>query len=135
MKPDNKQTGRAYTVLVVDDDSLVREFIEEILKQSNYSTLHACKGDEAISLLKSKDVDLVVLDLLLPGRHGFDVCTEIRKIDAWKDIPILIITAVYTKRKYSYQVKEMGANAFITKPFEANTFIGEVNRLLKAKPS
>jgi len=135
MKSDNKQTGRAYTVLVVDDDSLVREFIEEILKQSNYSTLHACKGDEAISLLMSKNVDLVVLDLLLPGKHGFDVCMEIRKIDALKNIPILIITAVYTKRKYSYQIKGMGANAFITKPFEASTFIGEVHRLLNAKPS
>ncbi|MGA1794741.1 MAG: response regulator [bacterium] len=135
MKSDTKQSSRAYTVLIVDDDPLVREFIEEILKQSNYSTLHACKGDEAISILKSKNVDLVVLDLLLPGRHGFDVCSEIRRIDALKNIPILIITAVYTKRKYSYQLKELGANAFVTKPFEASAFIGEVNRLLNARPS
>ena len=55
------------------------------------------------------------------------------EIYSWRDIPILIVTAVYTRPKYSYQAKEVGANAFLIKPFKAKALVDEVQRLLQIK--
>ena len=125
------EPNKQYNVLVVDDEVSVRRLIEYLLKEMKYNTHQACNGEEAIEILKKVDVDLIILDILLPGKHGLDICTMIREMDKSKNIPIMIITGVYTKSKYNYQSKEYGANAFMTKPFEVDTFINEVSKLLK----
>ena len=125
------ESDKKYNVLVVDDEVSVRRLIEYLLKELKYNTHQACNGEEAIEMLKKIDVDLIILDILLPGKHGLDICTQIREMDKARNTPILIITGVYTKSKYNYQSKEYGANAFMTKPFEVDTFISEVSRLLE----
>jgi DNA-binding response OmpR family regulator len=120
-----------YNILVVDDDVLIRCLIDDILQKLNYNILHACNGEEAIETLETKDIDLVILDLYLPGKNGFEICTDIRAVEEWKDIPIMIMTAVYTRSQYFYKCKEFGANAFITKPFKCKTLVNQVNKLLK----
>ena len=125
-KPDKQ-----YNVLVVDDEISVRRLIEYLLKEMKYNTHQACNGEEAIEILKKVDVDLIILDILLPGKHGLDICVKIREMEEAKNTPILIITGVYTKSKYNYQSKEYGANAFMTKPFEVDAFISEVSRLIR----
>lgn len=124
------ESDKQYNVLVVDDESSVRRLIECLLQELKYNTHQACNGEEAIEILKKVDVDLIILDLLLPGKHGLDICSKIREMENLQNTPILIITAVYTKSKYNYQSKEYGANAFMTKPFEVDTFINEVSRLV-----
>jgi len=119
--------------LIVDDDALIRQFMDDVLHEFNYHTLHASRGEEAFEILKKEAVDLIILDLLLPGKHGFYICDNIRQTNQWKDIPILIITAVYTRPKYSYQSKEVGADAFLTKPFKAKALVNEVQRLIQLK--
>jgi len=124
------ESEKQYNVLVVDDESSVRRLIECLLQELKYNTHQACNGEEAIEILKKVNVDLIILDLLLPGKHGLDICSKIREMENLQNTPILIITAVYTKSKYNYQSKEYGANAFMTKPFEVDTFINEVSRLV-----
>ena len=124
------EPDKQYNVLVVDDEVSVRRLIEYLLKEMKYNTHQACNGEEAIEILKKIDVDLIILDILLPGKHGLDICTMIREMDKSKNTPIMIITGVYTKSKYNYQSKEYGANAFMTKPFEVDNFMKEVNRLV-----
>ncbi len=124
-----------YNVLVVDDDEAVRHLIECLLGEPEYSIHQAGNGTEAIEILKRVNVDLIILDLLLPGKHGLDICSIIRGIDKFRNIPIMIITAVYTKSRYYHQSREYGADAFVTKPFEVDTFISQVSRLLKTDNS
>ena len=124
------EPNKQYNVLVVDDEVSVRRLIEYLLKEMKYNTHQACNGEEAIEILKKVDVDLIILDILLPGKHGLDICTMIREMDKSKNIPIMIITGVYTKSKYNYQSKEYGANAFMTKPFEVDKFMIEVDKLV-----
>ncbi|MGA1790543.1 MAG: response regulator [bacterium] len=125
-----KEIKNRYNILIVDDDAMIRQFIDDVLQAYQYQTLHACRGEEAFAILESNKVDLIILDLLLPGKHGFYICDKIRRTDKWKDIPILMITAVYTRSKYSNESKEIGANAFMTKPFEGKTLISQVGKLL-----
>ncbi|MGA1841444.1 MAG: response regulator [bacterium] len=125
------EPDKQYNVLVVDDEISVRRLIEYLLKEMKYNTHQACNGEEAIEILKKIDVDLIILDILLPGKHGLDICSMIREMDKSRNTPIMIITGVYTKSKYNYQSKEYGANAFMTKPFEVDNFIKEVGRLVK----
>lgn len=126
---------KKYNILVVDDDVLIRCLIDDVLQKLDYNILHACNGEEAIEILETKDIDLIILDLYLPGKNGFEICAEIREMDKWKNIPILIMTAVYTRSKYFYKSKDFGANAFITKPFKCKTLIKQVNKLLKIENS
>ena len=127
-----KNTEGKYNVLIVDDEASVRHLIECLLKEMEYNIHHASNGAEALEFLKKTSVDLIILDLLLPGKHGLNVCSKIREIDKLRNTPILIITAVYTKSKYNYQSREYGANAFMTKPFDNEAFIAQVSRLVEA---
>ena len=127
-----KDTNRKYNVLVVDDEASVRHLIDCLLQEMEYNTHHASNGMEALEILKKTNVDLIILDLLLPGKHGLNVCSQIREVDKLKEIPILIITAVYTKSKYNYQSREYGANAFMTKPFDNEAFIAQVSRMVES---
>ncbi|MGA1790003.1 MAG: response regulator [bacterium] len=128
---ETKNTEGKYNVLIVDDEASVRHLIECLLQEMEYNTHHASNGVEALEILKKTEVDLIILDLLLPGKHGLNVCSKIREIDRLRNTPILIITAVYTKSKYNYQSREYGANAFMTKPFDNEAFIAQVSRLVE----
>ena len=78
------------TVLVVDDEAIVRDVVVRYLERDGYRTLEAADGDEAVRLLAEESPALVVLDVMLPGRDGLDVCRWIR---ARSDLPIIMLTA------------------------------------------
>ena len=81
------KSDKEYNILVVDDETSVRRLIEYLLKELKYNTHQACNGEEAIEILKKIDVDLIILDILLPGKHGLDICSMIREIDKWRNTP------------------------------------------------
>ena len=87
--PANKQ------ILIVDDESVIRRTFSRILKSQNYDTIEAASGKEALSLIKNHPVDLVLLDLKMPGLNGVDTLREIRKIDA--ELPVYVVTAFRTE--------------------------------------
>jgi DNA-binding response OmpR family regulator len=113
--------------MVVDDDSNIRELIRLILKKEGFEVLEASDGVDALAKLENNKVDLIVLDIMMPNMDGWEFCREARKF--W-DLPILMLTA---KGETSQKVKgfELGADDYLTKPFEPAELTARVKALLK----
>jgi DNA-binding response OmpR family regulator len=115
------------TVLVVDDEEIVRDVVVRYLERDGYRTLEAADGDEAVRLLEEEAPSLVVLDVMLPRRDGLDVCRWIR---ARSDLPIIMLTARGEEADRIVGL-ELGADDYVTKPFSPRELAVRVRNLLK----
>lgn len=113
-------------ILVVEDENRMREFIALFLRREGYNVIEAENGMIALEKFKSEDIDLIVLDIMMPIIDGFQVCSEIRKIS---QVPIIILTAIEEENQ---QVKgyEIGADDYVTKPFKINILMAKVKRII-----
>jgi DNA-binding response OmpR family regulator len=102
------------TLLIVEDDPAIREGLELTLGLEGYHTLAVVDGDQALMRLTRERVDLVLLDVMLPGRNGFEVLREIRK--GRRDLPVILLTA-RTDEADKVLGLELGADDYVTKPF------------------
>ncbi len=114
-------------ILVVDDERNIVELIRLYMEKEGFETICAYTGDEALSKFKEENPDLIVLDLMLPGTDGWQVCREVRKTSA---VPIIMLTA---KSETFDKVLglELGADDYITKPFEAKELLARVKAVLR----
>lgn len=114
-------------ILVVDDERNIVELIRLYMEKEGFCTVCAYTGDEALSKFKEEKPDLIVLDLMLPGVDGWQVCREIRKTS---QVPIIMLTA---KSETFDKVLglELGADDYITKPFEAKELLARVKAVLR----
>ncbi len=104
-------------ILVVDDEAELRNMLRLFLEKSNYSVKEAEDGTKALEIMKEQLPDAIVLDAMLPGIHGFDICYRIKNSDATRHIPVIMISAVYRGWRYSKDVKALyGADEFLEKP-------------------
>ncbi len=114
-------------ILVVDDDPNICDMLKQYLEKEGYDVRVAYDGYEAIDLFKKYEPDLVLLDIMLPGKSGKDVCTDIRK---FSQKPIIMITA-----KGSVVDKvvclELGADDFVVKPFDMNELFARIKAVLR----
>jgi len=108
----------SHKILVVDDDILVLEALEELLKSSGYEVRVATRGQEALEVLDQEHFDLLILDVVMPKMTGFDVCCEVRKRgDGMGKVKIIMLTAkseemdVKMGEKYGYDL-------YLTKPID-----------------
>ena len=101
------------TVLIVEDDETQVKLLSLFLQRIGYATLAAKNGQSALQQLAQTDVDIMLLDLHLPGMNGFETCIEVRKRSS---LPILILSALSQVEKIVYSL-EIGADGYITKPF------------------
>ena len=106
------------SVLVVDDSKFFLEMIADILEPLHVNLLVATDGLEALDVMKKKSPDLVLLDLNLPKKNGFEVIREVRSNPALKDICLLAMSGVYHKEVDAAEAKKVGANDFIKKSFK-----------------
>ena len=102
------------TLLIVEDDPAIREGLELTLGLEGYQTLAVIDGDQALMRLTRERIDLVLLDVMLPGRNGFEVLREIRK--GRRDLPVILLTA-RTDEADKVLGLELGADDYVTKPF------------------
>jgi two-component system OmpR family response regulator len=114
-------------VLIVDDDSHIRELLRHFLEAQGFEVSEAGNGASALLFLKSIKVDLVILDVMMPGLDGWTVCGEIKRR---RDIPVLMLTA---KGESSQKVKgfELGADDYVVKPFDPPELVARVKSLLR----
>ncbi|MEJ2076407.1 MAG: sigma-54 dependent transcriptional regulator [Acidobacteriota bacterium] len=103
------------TILLIDDEEIMREVISKLLAKDGYRVFTASNGDEGLERLKEETVDLVLLDLMLPGKSGLQVLDEIAAFDS--DIVVVMISA-YASIENAVQATKAGAFDFITKPFK-----------------
>jgi two-component system, OmpR family, response regulator len=114
-------------VLIVEDDLNIRNIISYYLKKERFDVLEAVTGDEALRMIHSQPIELVVLDVMLPEKSGWEVCQEIRKN---YDTPILMVTA---KGETNQKIKGLGLGAddYIVKPFDPLELVARVKALLR----
>ncbi len=115
------------TVLVVDDEPIVRGVVVRYLERDGYRTLEAASGDEAQRLFEREPTSLVVLDVMLPGVDGLEVCRWIR---ARSDLPIVMLTARGEEADRIVGL-ELGADDYLTKPFSPRELAVRVRNLLR----
>jgi len=115
------------TVLVVDDEEIVRDVVVRYLKRDGYRTLEAADGDEALRVLEEESPALVVLDVMLPRRDGLEICRWIR---SRSDLPIIMLTARGEEADRIVGL-ELGADDYVTKPFSPRELAVRVRNLLK----
>lgn len=117
-------------VLIVDDEKDIVETLQFILESEGLECVVAYDGEEALSLAKTQNPDLIVLDVMLPKINGYKVC-RLLKFDAkYKHIPILMVTA-RTQEEDKIIGEETGANEYITKPFDIETITKLVKKYLE----
>ncbi len=115
------------TILVVDDELLIRKVIREYLESENYKVLEAENGLDALRVLSSNKVNLIILDIMMPKMDGFACLEEIRKT---KDIPVIMLSAMKeeTDKLNSFN---LGVDDYVTKPFSPKELIARVKAHLK----
>lgn len=116
-------------ILVVDDSSTNVVLLNAVLEQNGFEVASALNVREAYKYLKKKKPDLILLDLLMPVTSGFEFLEEIKGSDNMKDIPVVIVSAVGT-RKNKEQTKNLGAVSFISKPVNIDELLTTVRELL-----
>lgn len=116
-------------ILIVDDEEDVLELIRYNLDKNGYKIITATSGEEAITEAKSKTPDLIVLDLMLPGIDGLEVCKKLKSDVKTERVPIIMLTA---KGEESDIVTglELGADDYVTKPFSPKVLIARLRRIL-----
>jgi len=119
--------GRPDTILVVDDDASLAEMLQLVLRQEGYRATWCARGDDALDAFRRDKPDLVLLDLMLPGRDGVDICRDIR---AESGVPIVMLTAKSDTADVVDGL-EAGADDYIAKPFKSRELIARIRTRLR----
>ena len=116
-------------ILVVDDDDRIRNLLKDYLNDNNFLTSSAKDGNEALEKISVFEFDLIVLDVMMPGKSGFELTKEIKKNN---DIPVILLTA---KGEVENRIKglEYGADDYLGKPFEPKELLLRINNIIKKK--
>jgi len=128
-----REEGKA--ILVVDDNRDNINLIEEILSEEGYENiLVASSGREALSIINENNIDIVLLDVMMPDMDGYEVCSTLQHDEATSDIPVIMVTAKTTSEDLKQGFK-VGAFDYIKKPFNEVELIARVQSALKLKKS
>lgn len=116
-------------VLVVDDEVYIAHILEFSLGMEGFDVVTASSGLEALELLATEHPDLVVLDIMMPGVDGYEVCSRIRQGQQHRDLPIVMLSANHGEAEKQRAMDE-GANAYLTKPFRPAELVQVIRGLL-----
>ncbi|QFS48646.1 hybrid sensor histidine kinase/response regulator [Nostoc sphaeroides] len=120
------------SILVVDDQPDNFDVIEAILSNQNYLLHYAASGEEAIASLNLFQPDVILLDVMMPGTDGIEVCQQIKAIPKWQPVPIIMVTALTAKEDLARCLKS-GAEDFISKPVNAVELRARIHSMLRIK--
>ncbi len=118
------------TILIVEDEEGIARMIQVLLEARGFSTLVSHSGDEALAHLRNHPIDMVLLDVMMPGMDGYEVCRRLKADARWRHIPVVMLTAKDTVRDMVLGL-EIGADDYITKPFNTEELIARIKVLLR----
>jgi len=116
-----------YNLAIVDDDQEIRELLTDLLQQYGYNAFSASCGAELYQLLEKEKIDLIVLDIRMPGEDGFSICQHIRKTSL---VPIIMLTANGEEMDRIIGL-EMGADDYLPKPFNPRELVARIKAVLR----
>lgn len=124
----------SHSVLVVDDEPNIVMSLEFLMEQAGFEVRVAADGEAAIKAMEDKLPDLVLLDVMMPKRDGYDLCQMIRAKPEWKEVRIIMLTA---KGREVEREKGMalGADDYVTKPFSTRELVERVKTFLEGRES
>jgi DNA-binding response OmpR family regulator len=123
---------RAATILVVDDNAANAKLLDDVLTNQGYAVIKADSGNAALARLASNLIDLVLLDVLMPGMNGYEVCATIRSRPGLESLPVVMVTSL-DAREERIKGLEAGADDFLTKPIDRQELLARVRSLLRIK--
>jgi len=123
-----------FTILIVDDTPQNLQLLGNTLRQNKFKVEFALDGAKALAWLKKKKFDLVLLDVMMPGLSGFEVCKKIREEEEYSEIPIIFLTAKVEKESIIESFR-LGAQDYVTKPFELEELLARVRTQLEIRHS
>jgi len=119
-------------ILCVDDEEANLKLLEDILVPRGYAVVSAASGKDALLKINSQTIDLVLLDIMMPGMDGFKVCRQIKEDQKLRNIPVILITALSAQQDRILGI-EAGAEEFLSKPFDKTEALARIKILLQVK--
>jgi len=116
-------------VLLADDSSTELEMMSSALKSAGFDVTEAEDGDAALDAIKKDRFDCIILDIIMPGKNGYQICRQVKKDENLKDIPVVIVTSK-DQESDKFWGKKQGADEYLVKPFEMDEMVKTVKDLL-----
>ncbi len=118
-------------ILIIEDDSFLQDLEAVKLKKEKYEVITASTGEEAVNMISEPNIDIILLDLILPNYDGFEILKKIREIDNLKEIPVIVFSNL-SEEKDIKKSKELGATDFMVKSnFTLDELVKHINKILK----
>lgn len=120
------------TILVIEDDPVNSQVLRDFLSAHGYQVTLATTGPEGVKSFHAKTPHLAIIDVLLPNKNGFEVAFEIRQAPEGKEVPILMMSAVYTDvaQAETYARNSLAAQGYLVKPFDLSVLLAKVKELV-----
>jgi len=117
-------------IMVVDDEPSLRELVSAVLEQEGYEVITAEDGKEALEKLKTIKPDLILLDMMMPGISGREVCEKIRADKKTKDLKVVFLTVARFSEVGKEELNKMNVSDYITKPFDNDDLLKRVKKII-----
>ncbi len=123
-------------ILIVEDDTSTLTLVQHFLKDTGYEVAACRNGEEAFRQIAAEHPEIALIDGLIPGIHGFELCRKIKEDPLLKKTTrVILMTSVYKKQQYRVEVREYQADGFLIKPFSKETLLSAIQSLQKEMPS
>jgi DNA-binding response OmpR family regulator len=121
-------------VLIADDEPNIVTALEFLLRRAGYEVRTAADGDQALALVEADPPDVLLVDIMMPARSGYEVCQRVRQRPEWRDMKIVMVSAKGRDAEVSKGLS-LGADLYVTKPFSTQALIDSINGLFADRPA
>jgi len=123
---------KRHKILIVDDEEKNIKLLKAMLMTENYQCFWAFNGNEALETVNEIEPDLILLDIMMPGIDGYEVCSRLKRNEKTRMIPIIMVTALIGKEDHIYSINS-GADDFISKPVDRTELLTRVKSMVRIK--